>query len=148
MSDEVLYLYAVTDSDIEDVEVIEMRAVDGAPVHVIAEASVAAVVSAVDADRFSESAVRHSMEDLHWLETIARAHNAVVSDLARRRPVAPVRLATMFANIENVRSNISMLRRTCSSSGAKGVMLKVLVGWAVGSPSRKKSSKLIRKSSA
>jgi Gas vesicle synthesis protein GvpL/GvpF len=104
VSDEVLYLYAVTDSDIEDVEVIEMRAVDGAPVHVIAEASVAAVVSAVDADRFSESAVRHSMEDLHWLETIARAHNAVVSDLARRRPVAPVRLATMFANIENVRS--------------------------------------------
>jgi len=104
VSDEVLYLYAVTDSNIEDAEVIEMRAIDGAPVQVIAEAPVAAVVSAVDAERFSESALRRGMEDLYWLEGIARAHNAVVSDLARQRPVAPVRLATMFANIENVRT--------------------------------------------
>jgi Gas vesicle synthesis protein GvpL/GvpF len=99
-----MYLYAVADSDLVDAEVGEMRAVDDAPVHVIAEAPVAAVVSAVDAERFSETALRRSLEDLQWLEGIARAHNAVVSNLAHRRPVAPVRLATVFTNAENVRA--------------------------------------------
>jgi hypothetical protein len=44
------------------------------------------------------------LEDLHWLEDTARAHNAVVSQLARGRPIAPVRLATVFANVENIRA--------------------------------------------
>jgi len=103
MSDEVMYLYAVTDADLGDAEIDDMRAVDGAAVRIIAEAPVAAVVSAVDAERFSASALRRNLENLQWLEDVARAHNAVVSDLAHRRPVAPVRLATVFANTENVR---------------------------------------------
>ena len=78
-----MYLYAVADSDLADADVTDMRAVDGAPVRIIAEAPIAAVVSAVDAERFSASALRRQLEDLHWLEDIARAHNAVVSQLAQ-----------------------------------------------------------------
>jgi gas vesicle protein GvpL/GvpF len=92
---EVMYLYAVADSDLGDADVTDMPAVDGAPVHIIAEAPIAAVVSAVDAERFSAPALRRQLEDLHWLEDIARAHNAVVSQLAQGRPIAPLRLATV-----------------------------------------------------
>jgi hypothetical protein len=66
------------------------------------------MVGAVDAERFSAPALRRQLEDLHWLEDMSRAHNAVVSQLAQGRPIAPVRLATVFANVENVRE----LRRT------------------------------------
>lgn len=104
MTDTVLYLYAVADADLGDAEVGDLRAVDDAPVGVIAEAPVAAVVSAVDAERFSATALRSSLEDLQWLENIARAHNAVVANLAQRRPVAPVRLATVFTSPDNVRA--------------------------------------------
>jgi len=101
---EVMYLYAVADSDLVDADVTDMRAVDGAPVRIIAEAPIAAVVSAVDAERFSASALRRQLEDLQWLEDIARAHNAVVSQLAQGRPIAPVRLATVFTSVENIRA--------------------------------------------
>jgi hypothetical protein len=103
MADTVVYVYAVVDSGITDAEVADIRAVDGAAVCVVTEAPVAAVVSAVDAERFSESALRRNLEDPRWLEEIARAHNAVVSDLAHRRPLAPVRLATVFLDDTSVR---------------------------------------------
>jgi len=101
---EAIYIYAIADSDLAEAEVTALRAIDDSDVHIITEASVAAVVSKVDADRFSATALRESLEDLQWLEGIARAHNAVVSDLARQRPVAPVRLATVFVNDDNVRN--------------------------------------------
>ena len=103
MTREAVYLYAIADSDLAEAEVAALRAVDDSSVQVIIEAPVAAVVSAVSADRFSAAALRENLEDLQWLEGIARAHNTVVSELARRRPVAPVRLATVFVNDENVR---------------------------------------------
>lgn len=104
MTSKAIYVYAIADPDLAEAEVRGLRAIDDTHVQVITEASVAAVVSEVDAERFSASALRESLEDLQWLEGIARAHNAVVSDLARRRPVAPVRLATVFVNDENVRN--------------------------------------------
>jgi Gas vesicle synthesis protein GvpL/GvpF len=55
---EVMYLYAVADSDLGDADVTDMRAVGGAPVRIIAEAPIAAVVSVVDAERFSAPALR------------------------------------------------------------------------------------------
>jgi Gas vesicle synthesis protein GvpL/GvpF len=100
---EALYVYAITDSDLAEAEVAVLRAIDDGFIKVITEAPVAAVVSPVDADKFSASALRENLEDLRWLEGIARAHNAVVSDLARQRPVAPVRLATVFVSDDNVR---------------------------------------------
>ena len=108
---EVMYLYAVADSDLVDADVTDMRAVDGAPVRIIAEAPIAAVVSAVDAERFSASALRRHLEDLHWLEGIARAHNAAKSP-ARVRSSA--RMFSTFTN--TVASRTGAIGRPCASS--------------------------------
>jgi Gas vesicle synthesis protein GvpL/GvpF len=105
MADSVVYLYAVTDAAPADGRPDEhaLAGVDGAPVRRIVSGDLAAVVSSVDPTRFSEEALRRSLEDLQWLERIARAHNAVVTAVARTTPVAPVRLATVYLDDENVR---------------------------------------------
>lgn len=104
MADSVVYLYAVTDAVPagEPVDEHALAGVDGVPVRRVVSGDLAAVVSSVDPTRFSEEVLRHSLEDLQWLERIARAHNAVVTAVARSGPVAPVRLATVYLDDENV----------------------------------------------
>ena len=101
MADAVVYLYAVSDADAPDPDV--SAGVDGAPVRRVVAGRLAAVVSAVDAVRFSEEALQRSLEDLQWLEATARAHHAVVAAAAQGGPVAPVRLATVYLDDDRVR---------------------------------------------
>jgi hypothetical protein len=100
MADVVVYVYAVTDAEAPDPAV--ESGVDGAPVRRVVSGALAAVVSSVDAARFSEDALRRSLEDLQWLETTARAHHAVVAAAAQAGPVAPVRLATVYLDDDRV----------------------------------------------
>ena len=84
---EVMYLYAVADSDLVDADVTDMRAVDGAPVRIIAEAPIAAVVSAVDAERFSASALRrHARQDRYVHQCFQSASRDVLPASPARRP--------------------------------------------------------------
>ena len=101
MADAVVYLYAVTDASAPEPTV--NTGVDGAPVRRLVVGGLAAVVSSVDAVRFSEESLRRSLEDLQWLEVTARAHHAVVDAAAEAGPVAPVRLATVYLDDERVR---------------------------------------------
>jgi hypothetical protein len=102
MADTLVYLYAVTDA--ADVQDQAIAGVEGAPVRRVVSDGLAAVVSSVDAARFSEEALRRSLEDLQWLKKTARAHHEVVASVARSGPVAPVRLATVYLDDENVRA--------------------------------------------
>jgi Gas vesicle synthesis protein GvpL/GvpF len=104
MADSVVYVYAVTDADIEELPDGAAVGVDGAPVRRVDSGGLAAVVSSVDPTRFSEEALRRSLEDLQWLEDTARAHHGVVAAVARSGPVAPVRLATVYLDDDNVRA--------------------------------------------
>jgi hypothetical protein len=104
MADTVVYVYAVTDAATAGPPHPAIPGVDGAPVRRIASGGLAAVVSSVDAARFSEEALRRSLKDLPWLEETARAHHAVVAAVAPAGPVAPVRLATVYVDDENVRA--------------------------------------------
>ena len=101
MADAVVYVYAVTDPDAPEPDVAS--GVDGAPVRRVVAGRLAALVSSVDAVRFSEEALRRSLEDLQWLEVTARAHHAVVDAAARAGPVAPVRFATVYLDDDRVR---------------------------------------------
>jgi len=105
MADHTVYLYAVADAVLAEAdEVGAMRGIDGAPVRVVVDGRLAAVVSSVDSTRFSEEGLRSNLEDLRWLEEIARAHDTVVAELARTHTVAPVRMATIFTDDGNVRA--------------------------------------------
>jgi hypothetical protein len=103
VADSFVYLYAVTDAATPE-EPEQLVGVDGAAVRRVESGGLAAVVSSVEPTRFSEEALRRSLEDLEWLERTARAHHAVVAAVARSGPVAPVRLATVYLDDDNVRA--------------------------------------------
>ncbi|RST06872.1 gas vesicle synthesis protein [Streptomyces sp. WAC07149] len=70
--------------------------VDGHAVAVVAAGGLAALVSAVPADTFDESALRHRLGDLGRLEALARAHHAVVDAAFGEAVFLPLRLATVY----------------------------------------------------
>jgi hypothetical protein len=108
MSDHSVYLYAIGDTTLADSDVVaDIGGVDDVPVRIIVEGALAAVVATVDRDSFSEEALRARLEDLAWLEKLARAHHEVVDRIARNHPVAPVRMATVYLGDERVRAFLS-----------------------------------------
>lgn len=68
------------------------------PVRVVRASGLAAVVSAVPLPEYGEQSLRRNLEDLAWLEHVARVHHRVVDVLARGGPVVPARLATVHTD--------------------------------------------------
>ncbi|MDP4502067.1 GvpL/GvpF family gas vesicle protein [Nonomuraea turcica] len=101
MTDTAVYLYAVTNA--RDPVVGEVAGVSGSRVRVVEHSGLTAVVSTVPLPEYGERALRENLEDLAWLEAIARAHDAVVRTVAGRGPTAPVRLATVFHDDRRVK---------------------------------------------
>ncbi|MEU8193006.1 GvpL/GvpF family gas vesicle protein [Microbispora amethystogenes] len=81
----------------------ELRGVRGGAVRPVARGGLVAHVSDVPLDEFGEEPLRRHLEDLDWLEGVARAHHAVVEALAGAGPTAPVRLVTVYTGEEQVR---------------------------------------------
>lgn len=72
--------------------------VGGAPPRAITAAGLTAIVADVPDREFGEAALRRNLEDLDWLDQTARAHHTVLEAVAKRVPVVPMRLATLFAS--------------------------------------------------
>jgi hypothetical protein len=70
--------------------------VAGPPVERIEEGGLALLVSAVPLDDFGEAPLKRNLNDLVWLERVARAHEAVLEGALRDGPVVPLRLCTIF----------------------------------------------------
>jgi len=103
MTDTVVYVYAVGDAGLAGSDQLAaLTGVSDAPVRAVVAGELAAAVSSVDAAGFSEESLRRCFEDLHWLAETARAHHSVIDALAERQPVAPLRLATVYLDDDNV----------------------------------------------
>jgi hypothetical protein len=104
MAEHSVYLYAIGDAALADSgELVGTPGVDGAPVRVVVDGQLAALVASVDRNRFGEDAIRAGLEDLEWLEQLARTHHRVVDRTARNHPIAPVRMATVYLDDAGVR---------------------------------------------
>lgn len=93
---EGLWAYAVLSGGSADSRTNGLRGVANERVHVITSGDLATAVGTVPLSRFGEEALRHNLEDLDWLAATARAHDAVVSQLAGSGPVVPLRMTTVF----------------------------------------------------
>ncbi|HTJ33773.1 MAG TPA: GvpL/GvpF family gas vesicle protein [Dactylosporangium sp.] len=82
----------------------------GATVRTVAAAGLVAVVSPVDPAEFGEEALRRNLEDLPWLEGVARAHHAVVAAAGERGAVVPATLATVYRDDAGVRAMLEQRR--------------------------------------
>ncbi|MDC0765520.1 GvpL/GvpF family gas vesicle protein [Streptomyces sp. HD] len=85
----------------------DVRGVADAPVTLVRSGAVAAAVSAVPGEEFSEAALRARLEDLDWLESTARAHHLVIETLAARTTVLPLRLTTVYLDDSRVERMLS-----------------------------------------
>jgi hypothetical protein len=68
---------------------------DGGRLELVSHRELTAVVSSVDLEAYGEEGLRANLEDLGWLERVARGHDAVVQAAAAAAPTAPLRLATI-----------------------------------------------------
>ena len=102
MADELLWAYCV------------LRAGDPAPAGVPAVEPAAAVeaveaeglvalVSRVPDAQFSAEPLRENLNDLRWLERVARAHEAVLDQALAEASIVPLRLCTLYESPERVR---------------------------------------------
>lgn len=99
------YLYAIG-RGIDEKEIAGTPGLRAAPLRVVEHRGLAAVVSDVDLDEFGEDGLRRNLEDLQWLEDVARTHDAVVRAATAVGPTAPLRLATVCFDDDQVRSRM------------------------------------------
>ena len=102
---DALYLYAIT-RQASSTELADTAGLDGAPLAVVDHRGLAAVVSPVSLTEYDEAGLRRNLEDLTWLEEVARGHDAVVKAVAALGPTAPLRLATICLDERGVRERL------------------------------------------
>ncbi|MEU8525995.1 GvpL/GvpF family gas vesicle protein [Streptomyces sp. NPDC048629] len=110
MDGELSYAYAVV-RPTPSLEADALQGIEGVAsgtVRIVRAGGAAAAVGSVPESDFSEAALKVHLEDLDWLERVARAHHSVVELLASHTTVLPLRLATVYLDDERVRE---VLRR-------------------------------------
>jgi hypothetical protein len=109
MTGTATYLYAITRS-IGPPDLTDTHGVADAPVRALSADDLACIVSTVDLAEFGEDALRSNLEDLGWLERIARQHDSVVQFLARQVTTVPLRLATICRDDSSALSRLEGMR--------------------------------------
>lgn len=75
-------------------------------------AGLTALVSRVPRAEFGEDPLRRNLNDLSWLERVARAHESVLEQTLEEATIVPLRLCTLYESEETVRQ---MLEREADS---------------------------------
>ncbi len=95
------YMFAVT-TGLQPADLSGQDGLDGQPLEVVEHHGLQAVVCDVDLDEFGEEPVRQNLEQLAWVEKVARTHDSVVRAVAARATVAPLRLVTVCLDDDSV----------------------------------------------
>jgi len=91
-----LWAYAITEHGGGDLS--RLTGVAGGTVRTVAAGGFTVLVSDVDLAEFGEVALRRNLENLTWLEEVARAHHHVIEAAIRLFPLLPTRLATVYSS--------------------------------------------------
>jgi hypothetical protein len=102
LADRVLYAYAVTPAGLDAAGA--PPGIDGAPVRLVGEGELAALVSSVDKRVYASDRVEVLTEDVGWVAPRASAHDAVVTWAGDRGPVIPLPIFTLFHDEARVRA--------------------------------------------
>ncbi len=92
-----VWAYAITNQG-GGADLSGLTGVAGATVRIVAADGFTVLVSDVDLAEFGEAALRRNMENLAWLEEVARAHHHVIDAATRLFPLLPTRLATVYSS--------------------------------------------------
>lgn len=115
MSEDGAYMYAVG-RGIEPAALRDLAGIRGAPLRLVEHSGLGAVVSTVDLDEFGDDGLRRNLEDLRWLEDVARSHDSVVAGVSRFGSTVPLRFATICFDDDAVRQRLSQWRDDLTTS--------------------------------
>jgi hypothetical protein len=90
----------------------ELEGVEQGSVERVEAGELAALVSRVPLADFGEEPLRRNLNDLPWLERVARAHEEVLERALQTTTIAPLRLCTIYESEAGVRA---MLERESAS---------------------------------
>jgi hypothetical protein len=107
-----VWAYAITeDSRLSapdgEVDLSWLTGVGEAKVRTTNGSGLTALVSDVSLDEFGEAALRENLENLDWLDEVAREHHYVIDAAARLFPLLPVRLATVYSGDAALRAALA-----------------------------------------
>jgi hypothetical protein len=109
MTETGTYVYAIG-RGLDEQRVRGLTGLREAEIRTIEHRGLVAVTSTVDLEEFGESGLRRHLEDIRWLEDVARRHDEVVRRAAAATKVlAPFRLATIYRSDSGVRLRIDEL---------------------------------------
>jgi hypothetical protein len=123
-----LWTYGVVAAD-APLDASGLEGVDAAhPVHLVRHGDLAALASEVPLDEYGADPLRRNLNDLGWLERVARAHESVLETAVHATTCVPLRLCTIYESEESLRE---MLRREHASFSHALRQLAGRQEWAV-----------------
>lgn len=96
MTGTATYLYALARSGAQPRS--GLTGIGGAAVRVLDADGLCCVVSSVPLAEFAAEPLARNLEDLRWLERVAREHDTVVQAAAAAGPVLPLRLGAIYSD--------------------------------------------------
>src|SRR4051794_16773093 len=94
----------------------ELRGIDGYPVELIQQGSLATLASPVPAGEFSSPALEERLNDLDTLGTLARSHEQVLESALADGDVLPFRMCTLYATQDALRAMLVAERERLESA--------------------------------
>jgi hypothetical protein len=98
---EVIWTYGVVRAGVQLPE--QLTGVAEAPVERIEGAGLVALVTRVPRSEFGAEPLRDNLNDLSWLERVARSHEAVLDRVLATTTLLPLRLCTIYESDDRVR---------------------------------------------
>lgn len=92
---EAWWVYCVVAAADAELVPAGLAGVEGAPLEVVVSGPVAAVVSPVGLAEFNDERLREHLEDLAWVERVARAHEDALETVMADVTIVPLRLCTI-----------------------------------------------------
>jgi hypothetical protein len=126
-----LWTYGVLPSDAPPVN--GLRGVDPAhPVEAVRAGALTVLASRVPLDEFGAEPLRDNLNDLAWLERVARGHEAVLEQALQTATCVPLRLCTIYESEERLREMLDRERAAFTEalellSGKQEWSVKLLV---------------------
>ena len=79
-----------------------MPGAGSAPVQAFVRGKIAAIVRTVSLADFEPDALRERLDDLTWLEAMARAHNAVIAAIHERQVILPAKFGSVYVSRDDL----------------------------------------------
>ncbi|PLS07158.1 GvpL/GvpF family gas vesicle protein [Neobacillus cucumis] len=98
-----LYLYGVIlAEELQDSEVPSIMGIDGELIKIKIHKELAAIITPVNADSFSQQQIDLQLKDPEWLKEKAFHHHEMISVIHKHFTVLPMSFCTVFQNIDNL----------------------------------------------